>query len=943
MTDDNRCTFFHIGSFLSMLSLMLRRARQAVNSLRTKLLAAFLAVALIPLSLLAFLNQQATRAALIEAGFQSLFAAASRTAVSLDSFVSANLNIIGTEAQLPALVDYLSLPAEKRASTPAESQISNILQTYTHRKDRAFISSYALLDLNGRNVMDTQPSALGRIEADQDYFRAALDAALPYVSPVEFSGAGEKASIFFSSPVYNAAGEAAGVLRATYDATVLQDLILQSSRLLGAQSFAVLLDENHFCLACGAGSNEKASGLIYKLLMPIETVHAKQLKDARRLPPQPVSQLVAGLSDLQRGLEKADDPKPFFTTRLSPAGEGIRAAAVTRMKSRPWQVVYFQPQDVLLTSIEVRTIETILLALLIAVLVGALAIGLAGLLADPILHLTATVGRIAEGDLTAQTRVSSGDEIGILGTAFNDMAQKLRQRIEEQKQAEEALGAEKERLAVTLRSIGDGVITTDVEGRIVLINRIAEEMTGWHQREAAGRPVHDIFHIVNEKTRARCENPVNKVLETGGIAGLANHTVLIAKNGMERIIADSGAPIRDRESKVIGVVLVFRDITEKRKIEEELAKAEKLESIGILAGGIAHDFNNILTAVTLNVSLAKIHAGASPDKTCVRLEQAEKACERARDLTQQLLTFSKGGAPIKKTTSIGEIIQDSAIFSLRGSNVKCRFSIPADTWPVRVDEGQISQVINNLIINGVQAMPEGGIIEVSTENLRIGSSIESPLAPGKYVKISVRDQGTGIPEEHLPKIFDPYFTTKEKGSGLGLATSYSIVKRHGGHIGVECREGHGSTFHVYLPASTESSSQAEVRQGIPIAGRGRILVMEDDDIIRATLVEMLLHLGYEAECAKDGTEAIEAYLKAKQSKHQFGVVIMDLTIPGAMGGKECIKKLLEIDPQVKAIVSSGYSSDPIMSNFGHYGFSGMLGKPYRMDKLSETLSKVMTG
>ncbi|MCL4493140.1 MAG: ATP-binding protein [Nitrospirae bacterium] len=526
-------------------------------------------------------------------------------------------------------------------------------------------------------------------------------------------------------------------------------------------------------------------------------------------------------------------------------------------------------------------------------------------------------------------------EIEQLGESLNHASRELYS-------TERQLIAERERLAVTLQSIGDGVIATDTEGRVILFNKVAEELAGWLSQEAGGKFLPEVFHIINEKTRRPAENPVERVLKTGRIVGLANHTALISRDGTERSIADSGAPIVDSDGKIIGVVLVFRDVTEKNKMEAEIIRAQKLESLGVLAGGIAHDFNNILTAILGNVSLAKMYANPG-DGISERLAVAEKATLRARDLAQQLLTFSRGGVPILKTASIGNLLRETACFSLRGSNIRCDVHLSGNLCPVEVDEGQMSQVIQNLIINAQQAMPEGGIIKVSAENITLEKDGDLPLEKGNYVKIIIEDQGIGIPEEHLNKIFDPFFTTKEQGSGLGLATVYSIIKKHNGHITVSSRAGAGTTFSLYLPASwKEEIMTEETGESVSFEGTGRVLVMDDEEYIREFVSDMLSHFGYTVDSAKNGGETLDLYKRAIESGRPYDVVIMDLTVPGDMGGRETMMKLVEIDPGVKAIVSSGYSSDPILAEFRKHGFSGVLAKPYKSEELLAALHKIIT-
>ncbi|MBF0120849.1 MAG: response regulator [Desulfobacterales bacterium] len=499
---------------------------------------------------------------------------------------------------------------------------------------------------------------------------------------------------------------------------------------------------------------------------------------------------------------------------------------------------------------------------------------------------------------------------------------------------------EREQLMVTLRSIGDGVITTDVQCRVVLINRVAEELTGWFQHEAYGKEIREVFHIIHEQTRLLCENPIEKVIQSGTIIELANNTLLVSRDGTERIIADSGSPIRDKDGNIIGVVLIFRDITHRVLIEKELQQAQRLESIGILAGGIAHDFNNMLGVISGNTSFALSQINQN-DNLFQILRDVETATKQAQKLTHQLLTFAKGGAPIKKDADIRDVLKESANFMSRGTKVRCEFNFPENLLTVAIDAGQMYQAISNIVINASQAMPEGGIIEIQAENINIDSDDSFILQIGDYVKISIKDNGIGISEKHLSKIFDPYFTTKEKGRGLGLATTYSIIKAHTGHISVDSKVEHGTTFYIYLPATKTQLLSDKTTTLVQHKGQGRIIVMDDDQMILDMTGRLLQFLGYETSFAKDGKQAIEMYRQAFLSQQPFDLVILDLTIPGGMGGAKTILELLKIDSKVKAIVCSGYSNDPIMANYKDYGFYGVLAKPFTKEELEETLNSLI--
>ncbi|MCK4839866.1 MAG: PAS domain S-box protein [Desulfobulbaceae bacterium] len=501
-------------------------------------------------------------------------------------------------------------------------------------------------------------------------------------------------------------------------------------------------------------------------------------------------------------------------------------------------------------------------------------------------------------------------------------------------QAENALQQNEEKYRKLVTAANDAIFLIDTEtGLILEVNKKGEELLGWPAEDIIGRH-HSQLHSAEQNLFEGKDFADN---QKDGTVSAVNMTIC-HKDGHTIPVEISSSLIELDNKKVM--ISIFRDITERKKMEEELQKAQKLESIGILAGGIAHDFNNLLTAFIGNVSLAKTHTSPG-SKIYDRLTAAEDASNRAQDLTQQLLTFAKGGAPVTKTTTITKIIEETTGFFLRGANVNCEYSFLPDLLQVEVDEGQFSQVIHNLIINAEQAMPDGGTIRISAENVLISNGNPLPLPAGQYVKISLSDNGAGIPAKQLSKIFDPFFSTKQKGSGLGLATTYSIIKGHGGLITVESELGKGTTFHIYLAASHQQPEIVDETPQPLTKGAGRILIMDDEDFVREIATEMLKALGFATDSVCDGQEAIDLYKKAMNTPQSFDAVIMDLTIPGGMGGKEAIAKLLEIDPQAKVVVSSGYAHDPIMANFGAYGFCGVVPKPYRLQTLNDTMHKIL--
>ncbi len=514
--------------------------------------------------------------------------------------------------------------------------------------------------------------------------------------------------------------------------------------------------------------------------------------------------------------------------------------------------------------------------------------------------------------------------------------------ITNRKQTEQALLAEKERLAVTLSSIGDGVMATDLNGKITLMNHAAKQITGWISDTALGQNLAVVLSAISKNENG---SPIDRLLQLED-ADQHNYRQeqisILSRDGEEKIIAASTAPISGQNGKAIGSIVVIRDITEKVRLRREMETNQKLESIGLLAGGIAHDFNNLLTAIYGNISLAKMFPD-NHEKVAHYLEKTEQSLSQAQGLTQQLLTFARGGSPVKQLTAIGPLLHEVARFSLRGSNTDVEINIATDLWSASVDTGQFGQIINNLAINASQAMPDGGRLTIKAENVILSpTKLPDESSNDHFIKITFTDQGVGISPEHLSKIFDPYFTTKRTGNGLGLATVFSIIKNHNGLINVKSESDTGATFTIHLPASgtapqTETEPITKINQTIA----GKILIMDDEEVVRETCGEMLMVMGHMVDYAENGQEALDKYQQALKEQQPFDLVIMDLTIPGGIGGKEAIQLLLKIDPQAKAIVSSGYSHDDVMANFHDYGFLGVVAKPYIMDSFARVIQEIL--
>ncbi len=512
----------------------------------------------------------------------------------------------------------------------------------------------------------------------------------------------------------------------------------------------------------------------------------------------------------------------------------------------------------------------------------------------------------------------------------------LKEDIEKREQTEKALRESEEKYHGLIQSASDGIFVIDADsGMIIDVNRKGLDLLGKSADKIIG--MHNSkMHPADEMEKyIQLFKRFASYITPPDIAYHVLH-----KDGY-RIPVEISTSVMELGGRKI-IQGIFRDIRERLKMEEEIQKAQRLESAGILAGGIAHDFNNLLTAILGNISLAKIYVEPN-DKVYARLLETEKATIRAKALTQQLLTFAKGGLPVTKTVDLSNTIVESAEFVLHGSTLKCECKVSDDLWLVDADLGQINQVIHNLVINAAQVMPNGGTCRLVAENILIHESDTIPLIAGKYVKISVHDEGEGIQPENLGKIFDPYFTTKKTGTGLGLPSAYSIIKKHEGLLTVNSEIGEGTIFHIYLKASKQTALPEKKDDVLAklSKGEGTILLMDDEEFVREIASNLLQHLGFSVETANEGGEALELFKKSLAQGERFVAVITDLTVPGGMGGKEMVKEIKKLDQSAKVIVSSGYANDPILANYKAYGFDGRVSKPYKIEELAETLRHVL--
>ncbi|HYE87082.1 MAG TPA: ATP-binding protein [Vicinamibacterales bacterium] len=509
------------------------------------------------------------------------------------------------------------------------------------------------------------------------------------------------------------------------------------------------------------------------------------------------------------------------------------------------------------------------------------------------------------------------------------MVQTTQQALDRATASEAALNIEKERLAITLKTISEAVITVDSQDRVLLVNDSATRMVAGAVA-GGSQPLTSLIADIGVPP-AQYQEAIDRLRQTGEPVQARWQLT-----GPIRFLDVTGTPMRDANQELTGAVWVLRDVTDATQMEYERSKTARLESLGVLAGGLAHDFNNILTSVVGNLSIAQTLVGRDDQRLLQKLCNAEAACVRARGVTAQLLTFAKGGAPVKTAASIEELVVECTRFALSGSPVAAKFVAEPDLWNVQVDTVQISQVVQNLVLNAAQAMPAGGTIDIAFRNVRMpDDAADGPMLPaGIYVCVSFRDYGSGIRADQLCHIFEPYYTTKQKGSGLGLAISSSIVRAHGGSITVESSSGDGTRFDVYLPATHVPVSNAVSSNVQPLVPHnGRVLLMDDDVGVGEVAADMLADLGYDTVAATSGQAAIDYMAAAEAAGAPFDVVILDLTVPGGMGGKETVPHIRALNADLPVLVTSGYADNGVLSDYARHGFDGVLPKPFSIPDL----------
>lgn len=809
-------------------------------------------------------------------------------ASELQSKVDASRQFMGLLSLLPEV--------RQRRSAPVNSLLADLLQR------NPIYTNILMVDRSGVTWAGMTPGNRPINLADRKAFRDAMATGL--FSPGEYvvGKATQKQILNFALPLKNSNGETDGAILFGLDLEQIGAMLKVDSMPSGT-SFGIFDHNGVF---------------IYRTVTPGKFIGKRDRQHTfdqmRNGPDKGILDLVSN-----DGLHRLAAYRKVRLSKDQPPYAYIRGGT---------------PVETALRAANAALTQNILIMTAILALVFALNFFVSRrLIVDRILALQKASRRLASGDLQVRIAESGeGGELGKLGVAFDEMAVALASNMAERSLKEDALKEKSELLDLA----HDAIILRDLDGKVLFWNNGARDLYGYPPERVTGTIIHDLLGTLFPKQIAAI---MKDLLATGRWEGRLTHT---ANDGRSIIVNSRWVLQRDRNNQPWRIMEINSDITDRENAQNELLRMQKLESLGVLAGGIAHDFNNILTGIMGNISLAGL-ALQEPDKAKKLLLQAEQASQRASELAYQLLTFARGSKPVKKAVNARILIEETTSLVLHGSNVLGRINIPADLRAIEVDEGQIHQAFHNITINAVQAMPEGGTISISAENVSLVGDTPSSLPAGEYVRFTFSDTGPGISVENQKNIFDPYFTTKSGGKGIGLASTHSIITKHGGSIAVHSEVGAGTTFKILLPASGQQAAEPEPGvTALPSTTQNEIsvLVMDDEMMISDLIAEMLAELGYSVTTCPHGDAAVELYTAAIQEGTPFSAAIMDLTIPGGTGGKEAARLILDIDPEACLIVSSGYSNDPVMADFADYGFSATMAKPYRISKVAEVMNRL---
>jgi PAS domain S-box-containing protein len=907
--------------------------------IRSKLIVAFLLVAIFPIALLAVLNQRNLRSILTDSANQALMGAASQAAASIDDFISSGLDSVRVESRLPELADFLTLPEARRGPESTSYRKTLASLNALSRKNQLYVSSYALLDLSGNNIIDTYAPRKGDDESRADYFIQATRDSIPHVSPVLVAERTPMdAGLYFSCAVQSHERQPVGVLRVRYRAAVLQEPLVQTTRHLGDGYIAMLVDEHNICLA-HSSQPEWISTPAASLSARTESL----LKLRRRLPEQPKSTPPSSAVGLDEGLLGASE-QPFFSFTLKTAVEQVKyTAAIAQVTTQPWLTVFAKPRSAFLAPINRQIRQTLLLALLICSGVVAVALLIAHLLANPIVHLRSVAGAVARGDLEVSAEVSSHDEIGELGTTFNHMTDKLRELVKGMQDGEEALRDSEQRFRKFFELGLVGMAITSADEKWVNVNDRLCEILGYPRAQLTELTWAEVTH---PEDRDRCMARLGELI-ADEVGSFSMPQRFVTKSG-ETVFSTVSMTCVRSDDTVEYILALVEDITERRRaekekqrLEERLVRSRKMEALGLLAGGVAHDLNNVLSGIVSypDLILLELPQDSKLRRAVLTMQDSGK---RAAAIVQDLLTLSRRGVTSTDLLNLNDdIVRDYlaspelAQLKVHHPGVELEAELASGLLSIRGSSVHLKKTVMNLVTNAAEAQPGGGRVIISTCNRYVDQPLKGydDVEEGEYVVLRVEDQGVGISEQDLQRIFEPFYTKKvmgRSGTGLGMAVVWGTVHDHNGYIDIQSTEGEGTIFELYFPAVREVS----VRTDVPVplesytGGGEKIMVVDDIEEQREIAERILKKLGYRVITTASGEEAV-----AHLQESKVDLLVLDMIMDPGIDGLETYRRVIAIHPGQRAIIASGFAEDDRVKEAQRLGAGSYVQKPYSLEQL----------